>query len=150
MFYKVSDNVYFGNWSAPFEFSQARTIVNVAHHFSPRRGRNAYWGNLESVSWNAFYVRLALKDRHDVTDEYMNSLCGVFEMATELGKLPILTHCQMGGHRGPSSAICAEWVLNGRTPEALEAAHRKVLELHPGLARGRNYYHSLMEWCRQH
>lgn len=147
MFHQVSENVYFGNWESPFECRAAQAIINVAHHFSERRGRNTYFGRHAEIPWTTFYTRLALKDRHDVTNEYMWALCSTIRTAATLKKLPILTHCQMGGHRGPSSAICAEWVLNGCTKESLDRAHRKVLELHPNLARGRNYYHSLIAWC---
>jgi protein-tyrosine phosphatase len=146
----LTKQVAWGNWEAPRESAgQFKTIINVAHHFSGRRGRNAYWALLENLPWDIFYARLALKDRHDVTDEYCWALERIIDAAVNGDKLPILTHCQMGWHRGPSSAIFTAWHLAGRTRASLDESRARALELHPNLANGRNYYHSLMAWCER-
>ncbi len=145
MICKLTDQVWFGNWEAPFEcIGEVGTIINVAHHFNPGRGRNAYFAKLESLPWDVYYTRLALKDRHDVTPVYCDALRSVVLHARDLGKLPILTHCQMGGHRGPSSGIAAAYFLSDGKPDTLKALHDRTIELCPGLLRGRNYYRTLM------
>lgn len=150
MFKHVNENVYFGNWTSPLEVP-ANCIINVAHCFSERRGRNRYYANMEQVPWRTLQFRHAKKDGDEVTDEYMEVLCQMADMAVKLGKLPILCHCQMGGHRGPTSSIVVAWHLQGR--KGLEEIHSRVLELAPGLnkmrERGRAYYRTSMEWCRR-
>lgn len=148
MFKQLTEQVYFGNWESPQELAgKVKTVINVAHNFSNRRGRNRYWADLESMPWETFYVRLAKKDRQDCDQHYFITLSTVVILAQNNGKLPILCHCQMGGHRGPSSAIAAAFVLAGG--RGLDELHARAIELCPGLARGRNYYRSLMELCRQ-
>lgn len=156
MFHKLTERVWFGNWEAPFEcIGQVGCIINVAHHFSGRRGRNVYWQRLESIPWDVLYYRLAKKDQHEIDEPYIFSLSSAVSSAVMAGRLPILTHCQMGGHRGPTSAIFVAWQLAGRKAAELDQLHAKVLELEPGLAttrirRGRNYYESMMRYCRGH
>lgn len=150
MIYKLTDKVWWGNWEGPFEcIGQVQTIINVAHHFSPRRGRSKYWAMLEKIPHEVFYVRLAKKDRQDIDREYFRAFRNVVFHARDMGKLPILTHCQMGGHRGPTSAIVAAWLLDGGTAEVLDRLHKRALELFPKLANGSNYYHSSMQMCRE-
>ncbi len=148
MIYKLTDQVWWGNWESPVEAGrQVKCIINVAHSFSRRRGRNAYWARLEQVPWTNIYFRLALKDRMDVTPQYMNALAAAVDSAVHLDSLPILTHCQMGGHRGPTSAIFVAWHLDGRTRADLDRHHSKALKLFPRLANGSNYYKSTLAYC---
>ena len=148
MIYKLTDKVWWGNWQAPVEcVGQVGTIINVAHSFSARRGRNLYWANLEKVRWDVLYFRLAKKDRQDIDAKYAAALAKAVDAAMLLDKLPILTHCQMGGHRGPTSAIFAAWHLSGRTHDALDRLHARALELFPKLANGSNYYKSTLAYC---
>lgn len=143
MICKLSANVMYGNWESPGEcIGKVGTIINVAHSFSRRRGRNIYWAYLEKVHWDVFYVRLAMKDRMEMTREYFISLVEITVLAIKLGKLPILCHCQMGGHRGPTAAIVVACTLGEGTFKDLLAT---ALKLKPGLARGREYFKSM---CR--
>ncbi len=148
MIYKLTDKVWWGNWESPVEAGrEVRCIINVAHSFSRRRGRNAYWARMEQVPWDTITFRFAKKDRMDVTPEYLSWLAAAADIAVQGGKLPILTHCQMGGHRGPTSAIFVAWHLDGRTRDALEYLHNRALALFPRLANGSNYYKSTMAFC---
>ena len=62
MILQLDDNVWFGNWSAPLELKDlVKSIINVNHYFSQRRGRSVYWANLGQIPWDVFYVRLAKK-----------------------------------------------------------------------------------------
>lgn len=136
MNFQLDENVWFGDWQSPFELKdKVKTVINVAHHFSVRRGRNVYWQQLESLPWDIFYVRMAKKD-HDFIDwDYFNTFNKIVESSVLFRKLPILCHCQMGAHRGPTAGICAAWTLNGRTNEALDRFIAKATELRPKYAR---------------
>ena len=150
MYKKLTGQVWWGDWQAPFETKgQVGAIINVAHAFSKRRGRNIYWQRLEEISHNTIYFRIARRDREDVDDLYADALAGAIDVCRGYGKMPILTHCQMGGHRGPSSALFTAWHLAGRT--GFEALHQQLLALHPRLAtRGVNYYKTIVAYCRAH
>ena len=151
MHYKLTDTVSWGNWTAPNEtIGQFNTIINVAHHFSPRRGRNVYWANLQNLPHTIYYYRIALRDRDDITPEYANALASAIDASRQSNKLPILTHCQMGGHRGPSAAMFTAWHLGGRKANEFETLHKRTLELFPRLENGSNYYHSTLDYCRSH
>jgi hypothetical protein len=154
MYVQVAPSVYYGNWQAPVELvGKVGTVINVAHSFSRRRGRNAYWADLERVQWEVFYTRLARKDGQHCDEAYYRAFRQVVESARDLGKLPILTHCQMGGHRGPTAAIAALFILGYRTEAAFLYAKAAVLNRATGLAKGEgrpgghNYHRSLLALC---
>lgn len=150
MIHKLTEQVWWGNWQAPTEcIGKIGCIINVAHSFSRRRGRNLYWANLERVQWEVLYFRFAKKDRQDIDDNYAAAVASAVDTAKLLGKFPILTHCQMGGHRGPTSAIFAAWHLAGRSRLALDSLHARALELFPRLANGSNYYKSTLAYCEK-
>jgi hypothetical protein len=151
MLQRLNDNVYWGDWKSPVEaVGKVQSVFNVAHSFSRRRGRNLYWSELEKIDWRTFYVRLSLKDAMEASPDYCRALEQAALTAKALGKLPILCHCQMGGHRGPSSAVLVSWVLGGKTRYAFEQALAGVLSVKPGFGTGRNngYYGSVMRHCR--
>lgn len=152
--HQLTCDVFFGDWKSPVEAGdKVRSIINVAHSFSARRGRNLYWSELERVRWETFYVRLAKKDGQRIDGAYWQAFKQAVLSAKLLGKLPLLTHCQMGGHRGPTAAIAAAFILDGFSINALLAHKDKVLSISQGLARGEgrpgghNYYRSMMEFC---
>jgi len=148
MIYKLTEQVWWGNWESPVEAGRdVRCIINVAHSFSRRRGRNAYWARQEQVPWETITFRFAKKDRMDVTPEYLAAIASAVDSAVLLGKLPILTHCQMGGHRGPTTALFVAWHLAGRTRSAFNELHAKALKLFPRLANGSNFYKSTLAFC---
>ena len=150
MIHRLTDQVWWGNWQAPSEcVGQVGCIINVAHSFSRRRGRNAYWANLERVQWEVMYFRLAKKDRMDIDDQYADALASVVDTALTMRKVPILTHCQMGGHRGPTSALFVAWHIADRRGAALDELHRRALSLFPRLANGSNYYKSTLAYCER-
>lgn len=149
MIHKLTPQVWFGNWEAPSEcIGQVGTIINVAHNFSLRKGRRVYWDRLKDVKHEVFYARLAKKDREDWDENYYFALAHIVRAAQQLNKFPILTHCQLGGHRGPSSAIFTAWMLGPCTLSRFEQLHDETLRLCPRLARGSNYYHSMLKMCR--
>jgi protein-tyrosine phosphatase len=153
MNFQLDKDIWFGNWTSPLELKDTvKTVINVSHHFSTRRGRNVYWANLEQLPWKTFYVRLAAKD-HDMVDiHYLNTIESIVMSAVEMDKLPILCHCQMGGHRGPTSAIAVAWILNGKTKKALKEFYDKAIALRPSLANreGLPYHGSMMGMMRTH
>jgi len=133
---QLDDNVWFGDWESPTELKdQVGTIINVAHSFSPRHNRNAYWQKLEKLHYSIFYVRLAKKDHEAADKKYLHSFESVVNQAVLLDRLPILCHCQMGRHRGPTAGIAAAWILNGKTRDSLEHFIDKATHLRPKYAR---------------
>lgn len=152
MNFQLDDNVWFGNWEAPFELKdKVKTVVNVAHHFSVRRGRNVYWAKLQELPWDIFYIRMAKKDWDFVDNSYFTNFVSTLENAISLNKLPILCHCQMGAHRGPTAGICAAWILDGKTTSALDHFIDKATQLRPRYARcvETPYRKSMIEFMRQ-
>ena len=153
MNFQLDTNVWFGNWESPLELKdKAKTIINVAHHFSKRRLRNVYWQNLQELPWDIYYVRMAKKDWDTVDAIYFISLVKSIEIGIALNKLPILCHCQMGGHRGPTAGVCAAWILNGKTNEALDYFTNKATQLRPSYAKcvETPYRKSMMEMMRKY
>jgi hypothetical protein len=142
MFKRLTDEVWYGNAESPFEtIGQVKAILNVAHRF-----RSGYFERLGTIPYEVMYVRLAKKDREDVDQPYLSALAWLAKYVKDTMKLPILCHCRMGGHRGPSSALAIAYFLSGN----LEALHERLLVLSPGLVRGRNYYRSILELLRRH
>ena len=136
MNFQLDTNVWFGNWESPFELKdKVKTIINVAHYFSKRKGRNIYWQRLEELPSDILYVRIAKKDHDFVDSEYFTSIVSAIEIAIYYKKLPILCHCQMGGHRGPTAAICASWVINGKSKFVIDSLVSKATELRPRYSR---------------
>ena len=101
MHFQLTNNIWFGNWESPIELkNKVKSILNVGHSFSERRGRHVYWENLKEMPWDTYYVRLAQKDHRPVNIGYLNAIENFANSAVDMGKTPILCHCQMGGHRG--------------------------------------------------
>lgn len=153
MNFQLDTNVYFGNWESPFELKdKVKTVVNVAHRFSERRMRNVYWQKLQELPWDIYYVRLAKKDWDSVDEIYFNALVKGIEIGIEMNKFPILCHCQMGGHRGPTAGVCAAWILNGKTEKALDYFIDKATIFRPKYARcvETPYRKSMVEMMRKY
>jgi hypothetical protein len=151
MIHQLSDQVYFGDGHSPYDAMdqgiQLGAVINVAHHL---RRRFDYFARMKNLPHEILYFRIARKDAGFVDDPYAASLMKLVDVCTTLGKLPILAHCQLGGHRGPTTGIFVAWYLAGQTAAALEQYHAKALELVPSLARGRNFYKSGIQWMKDH
>lgn len=152
MIHKLTDQIYWGNWQSPAELPMAKAIINVAHSFSSRRGRNVYWANLEQVNWQAMYFRLAKKDAQAADNTYMLALSDIVNIVDRSNAFPLLCHCQMGGHRGPTAAMFAAWQLGGCTPSALKRAFDGIRAVRDAFGTGRNkdYHDSVYAWCKAH
>lgn len=107
MLHQLTADVYYGDWQAPFEsIGVVATIVNVAHALR-RRGASVYFQRLVEVPWETRYIRMALRDKDSVTDGYIDQLKYI---ALHMPR-PILCHCQLGGHRGPTAAMIVAWFI---------------------------------------
>jgi protein-tyrosine phosphatase len=134
MNFKLDDNVLFGNWTAPIELiGEYKTIINVGHKFA--RSKETYWDNLKKIPYEVFYVRLAEKDHRRIDIDYFRAFESTVLQAKAMGKLPILCHCQLGAHRGPTSAIAASWILGGKRKDHLEELIARTTELRSRYAR---------------
>lgn len=117
MINKLSDYVWWGDKPSVQEsLGRFKSVINVAHSI-----RRPYWQNLNNLHWQVWYFRLASPDREPLPESHMDGLISVLEAIRVGGKLPLLCHCKMGGHRGPSTALLAHWHLSGRTEESLRA-----------------------------
>lgn len=150
MIKQLNEKVWFGNWTSIQELQSAKSVINVAHAFSVRRGRNIYWARLASMDWRVMYFRLALKDAHPVTDGYCSAFSAIVSSIAHAEAFPLLCHCQMGGHRGPSAALHASVLLGYDLEKTIEDVRR----LAPGLGHskrpgGQAYYESTVESLRK-
>ncbi len=150
MIWKLSDRVWFGDKPSPVEAIPlgVKAIVCVAHSL-----RRPYWEDLGRLPWNVWYFRMAMPDLQAPDEGYIEALEEVISRCGNAGKLPILCHCRAGGHRGPTAAVFAEWVLSGRVKQVLFDALRRAGELRPSYAKdneNRVYKSRMVRWCRQH
>lgn len=150
MIRKVSRDIWFGDKPSVQEaLGEVQAIINVAHSL-----RRPYWGDLGKLHWNVYYIRMAIPDRVPVTDEYCNMLACAIDGIQANGKFPLLCHCRVGHHRGPTAAFFAYWHLHGRTGtafrEGVEIMRSYGLhdfnEDHPR----RIYRSSMLDYCRRH
>lgn len=148
MLIKLSDKVWYGNWEAPFECAkEVGSVINVAHHFRASRGRDKYWDNLKHIPHTVPLFRLSLRDKDTFTDQYARSMMQILDVINQMGAFPLLAHCQMGGHRGPSAAVFAEWYWSGRNPGMIDALFSSVF---PKFVHGQggNYRRTMYEYCK--
>lgn len=144
----VTADVWYGDRFAVRECGwKTGTILNVAHTC---RKHPEYWEDVGRLHSEVAYLRMAKRDRQPWNDEYPCQLWYTLEYAT----LPILTHCQMGGHRGPTAAIFAAWMLNKRRGVFLEETLAQVQAQIPHLqldARGDRclYHKQMIAFCRK-
>ena len=151
MIHRLTHDVWFGDGHSPFEAINEEppvgTIINVAHHL---RDRFDYFPRLRQIRHYVLYIRHALRDREDATPPYLDALATFADHAVRLGKLPILCHCQMGGHRGPSAALFVVWHLGQRGRTLIETYHAAILRAVPRFAPGNRYRQSVMAYMEAH
>jgi len=146
MIVKLTGNIWFGDWKSPSEIPRkVKTIICVAHKFNIH-GADVYWPEImRNLSWKIDYHRLALRDKDAVDEAYLQRLARIVNHS----RLSILCHCQMGGHRGPASAMIAAWILNDG--KDIDRINERLIELSPGLikARENGYYNSAVQLLKQ-
>ena len=150
MIHPISQHVWFGDKPSVAESvargeGGAKAVINVAHSI-----RKPYWGDLGSLPWDVWYLRLALPDAHAADRQYLEALEMFVICCATAGKTPILCHCRVGGHRGPTAGIFAAWVLGHRKRVALYAAIEQVLRFRPGYNKPhtrRVYRDSVLAYC---
>lgn len=146
MIWKLTDKVWFGDKLSVREVAdQVASVINVA-----RIIRRPYWADLGKLPWQVWYFRLGWPDRVDVTEEYFWAFDLVLSAVGAAGKFPLLCHCKMGGHRGPTAAVVAAWYFAGR--RKLEEWIGRAVDLRPGFGRPssvRNYRDSMFRFCRE-
>lgn len=149
MIQKLNDLVWFGDWKSPIEsIGKVHSIINVAHHFSARRGRDQYWNNLRNVPHEILYIRLALRDADNVNHQYALAFRGAIELIKSVNAFPLLCHCAMGRHRGPTAALHAAVLLGAN----LEETNERLLTLSRRLRiprDSRRYYPSTLDYLRK-
>ena len=103
LFVEFTDRVWFGDMPSVQECgAQVKSVINVAHNI-----KRSYWGNVGRLPWDVWYFRLASPDRESLSEEYIQALEWVIRSIDKANKFPLLCHCRMGGHRGPTTALFA-------------------------------------------
>lgn len=146
MIKQVSDKVWFGDKPSPWE-GEWGSIINAAHSL-----RRPYWSDLGKLPHQTWYFRLALPDAEHASLSHIRMLELTLDGIQGAGKLPLLCHCRMGGHRGPMTAMFSHWHWAGRTRAAFAWANERVFGLVPGLARHtfrRGYKTSLLAYMER-
>ena len=148
---QLTEEVWFGDYEAPFDMANAKSIINVAHYI---RDKRPYWHRLKQIDSRVLYFRIAKKDRQVFDDQYARVFFHCLDAIKSNEAFPLVTHCQMGGHRGPAAAIVAAWYFGGMKPGLLDGLLTKMEKLRPGLATRRIsrrvYFHTAMEFCRNY
>lgn len=109
MIVKITPDIWFGNKPSVVEsLGEVKSIINVAH-----RIRRPYWDDLKKLDWRVWYFRLASPDREVLDPEYMIAMENILVSIKNANKFPLLCHCLMGGHRGPTAAFFAAFFLDG-------------------------------------
>ena len=154
MYRKLTNDVWFGDWQSPFETGKdVKAIVNLCHDFQECRGTSGYWGRLAELDWQKLYLRVARPDRSEFDPAIIASLTAFARVCKEVNLFPLLSHCQMGGHRGPTGAIFIAWELADRSADALEQLNADALRLKPSLIRATRrrgrLYPAVLKYCRE-
>ena len=148
MIWELSDAVWFGDKPSVGEGrNRVKSVINVSHSI-----RRPYWQDVSRLHWEVWYFRLALPDREVPDSNYLFAFEQVVKAIDRAGKYPLLCHCRMGGHRGPTAALFAFWAITGRKGGWFESAYRKVVELRPSYGRERDravYRNVILQYCRE-
>jgi len=128
MIHKLTDRVWFGDARAPMEAgNQVCAVLNVAHVI-----RRKWDYDLNAIPHGVAYFRLASPDREPLTLRYLERFLAVVRLLENLNretKLPVLTHCQFGGHRGPASAIATAFLFEDNSLSNLKRLDARAFEM---------------------
>lgn len=122
-----------------------RSVINAAHNL-----RRHYWNAAGQLPHSVWTMRLALPDAERASVEQLQLICAFADFAAKADKAPILCHCRMGGHRGPSTALLVHWHLSGRKLDVFEATLEQLRSVNRCTEnkRRRLYQESVFDYCR--
>ena len=132
--WKLTDNIWWGDASAPFECRHtAKSVICVAenaelanHQFSP------YLQHLNHPDPKPKpFFWLPINDYVEVDADYITLLIGVLDIIDYAKLFPLLIHCYAGIHRSPAVAIYAGCVVDRGRDSDYEPLHAKARELRP-------------------
>jgi len=145
MIVKFTDRIWFGDKPSIEEGrNEIKSVINVAHNL-----KQPYWNNVGKLPWDVWYFRLASPDRAELPYNYITALAGVVNGIAAGAKFPLLCHCRMGGHRGPTAALFASWVLD--SSRSVEHWIEKMQKYEPGFLEKperRVYRSQILKYCR--
>jgi len=148
MIYRLTDKIWWGDKPSIREaLGEVKSVINVAHKI-----RKPYWQNVGKLDWDVWYFRMALPDREIASDDYLSAFSSVLDGIRAGSKFPLLCHCRMGGHRGPTAALFAFWHLNGRTKLMLAEGLLRMEQLKVGSMRlnsHRVYRRTVLDYCER-
>jgi len=142
--HQLSDLVCFGDCGAIKDAHNFRSIINLAHNCT-----RDYWKNVRYIPWETWTFRLASPDPIEVNEQYIDSFVAILDSIKRADKLPLLCHCRMGGHRGPTAAIFASWHYEGRKTKDLVDYIAAVQTVKPRYVEKRRlgYRRSMLKYC---
>ena len=147
MIEQLSDQVFYGDVDAIKQSPRPfRSLINVAHNL-----RRHYWNAAGSLPHDIWTMRAALPDATYAPPSHLEAILRFADEAVRNDKAPILCHCRMGGHRGPSTALLVHWHLSGRNLEVFEntLAQLRSVSRCTENKRRRLYQESVFDYCRQ-
>lgn len=148
MIVKIDRRIWYGDKPSVVEsLGRVGSIINVAHVL-----RRPYWRDLKKLDWTVWYFRLALPDRVEADDAYCRAFENIISSIEQADKFPILCHCRVGGHRGPTAAFFAYWCLNGKTQAAFQAGLVAMEQKLPGFSKPhsrRIYRQTVLAYCKR-
>jgi len=146
----LTDQIWFGDKPSVHERLnniKPKAILNVASTI-----KRPYWSEIGKRDWRVWYFNMGSPDREYVDDNYFNALGFVLDAVKTGDKFPLLCHCRMGGHRGPSAAVFAYWHYASRSVESLDRILHHMFVLRPRYAKPnphRIYRDCLLDYCRR-
>ena len=148
MICKLNDLIWFGDKaSVRGSIGQVGSIVNAASTI-----RRPYWDWVGKLDWEVLYFHLGWPDRTPVTLEYARALDSVIEAVLRSSKFPLLCHCRMGGHRGPTTAMYAAWCIGGGDEQGINYWIEVMQEYEPGFLEKpsrRVFRQDIIKYCRE-
>ena len=148
MIIKFTEDIWFGDKPSIAEGrDEIKSVVNVAHNL-----RQPYWNNVGKLPWDVWYFRLASPDREHLTKEYIDALGEIIYGIRNANKFPLLCHCRMGGHRGPTTAMYAAWCIGGGDEQGINYWIEVMQEYEPGFLEKpsrRVFRQDIIKYCRE-
>lgn len=136
MIIRLSDKIWWGDRHSPAETTDAKSVLNVAQNLD-----DYYWPRIGHVAQTVPYFRIAKHDDDVVDALHVANIDCILDLIERNNWYPVLIHCQAGCHRSMTTAVYAQWRLQGKQGvDGIMSLVRQLL-LNPG---GGIYYQTFM------
>lgn len=141
MILPLSEKIWWGDRHAILEGSnQIKSVLNVAQNL-----RDNYWIRISAIPQTIPYFRLSKHDDDIVDEIHIKNIDSILDMIERNNWYPTLVHCLAGCHRSMTTAVYAQWRLQGRQGVDGLLARVDQLLLNPGHG---EYYKTFMAYIR--